>query len=895
MDEKKQFDKFLGGEEELPRDVPMLRLVASRASEIAAMNYSIENPQQTKLIFQKLPVHMRRRIMSHNAKRMPRRLREAHTRQMAKSGLPPKNKRPSRKYRRRPRNLLLEYNRRQRDKVWLETHIWHAKRFHMTEKWGYKIPNFPNDRCFRANYRAIAKHCLIQDISYYSCIEITGPLSFLIDTLKRHCNTNELTFGAKVYLSGTREGNLMFYKEDGYPKFPIGNVNFLWKPPDDSLLKTIWIWVHPCFYTDFISAVIASFKFELNSLQTDNMVDISETVVESERNDSKIIAKKKAAVENNCFSKHVEYHNGTNCTMILLNHRLNRFRLCGPLALDIITNALRLPNLELIKELPEQEQSQVKTNVEEETTMEVVEISTEVDTESKESSGTTAKKSWFNEYHRKKENIEYFKVQQELFDVLKDLKSPNQLPPNIVIALTVLDPRFFMPQTRTRSERNNKVSDRIPMPPTLANRSPIWESDVRKFVETNLKSTTQINKLRSKNLVPGVSNDDNYNENIISKIPILLLQRPGCFTDKKCLGFTSAIDIIIPAGWAMPFWLSFILRCARPGGLKESKSIILENLDLNSPNFNSPDTSAYVREALNTKLEMMERYFRYPPNRRVNFVKLGISSPFYCEWKILMREWTDMDDFYVLRNKNLLSHLETSISNRKSMLGKNKNRKGRKFNVQSTITPLDKTLFPDDNCLIPVKISIEKRGCPKNFSVICLPSTDDLKNYENNNNWSGPVQSIQKDPNENKRKLLRRGHLAILKRLRRQRVRRKRKLENRQNILQEKGSDINLVEIMKRVRRKTIKPNRGIIEKQAQVMSSLYLPKCTKVKNSCDREVMGYVVQGDFSFTESKGIGLGYVVLPSLFSLTDKGNNIVLVRNTTTRQYRIARLEILIT
>jgi hypothetical protein len=82
--------------------------------------------------------------------------------QLRKSGLPPEPKRPSRKFRRRPNNLLLEYNRRQKRFVWLETHLWHAKRFHMTEKWGYKLADFPNDKSFRACYRATANHCLLQ-------------------------------------------------------------------------------------------------------------------------------------------------------------------------------------------------------------------------------------------------------------------------------------------------------------------------------------------------------------------------------------------------------------------------------------------------------------------------------------------------------------------------------------------------------------------------------------------------------------------------------------------------------------------------------------------------------------------------------------------------------------
>ena len=49
---------------------------------------------------------------------------------------------------------------------WLETHIWHAKRFHMASLWGHKIPHFPNDKGWRACYRAATSKCLMWDFSY---------------------------------------------------------------------------------------------------------------------------------------------------------------------------------------------------------------------------------------------------------------------------------------------------------------------------------------------------------------------------------------------------------------------------------------------------------------------------------------------------------------------------------------------------------------------------------------------------------------------------------------------------------------------------------------------------------------------------------------------------------
>lgn len=156
-------------------------------------------------VFGALPKHMRRRAMSHNTKRLPCRLREVANRMVKQKyslfnllhnifclffhrlsiseyidisvsfllqrerslqAGPKKKKeqakRKSRKARRRHGNLLLEFNRRQRKNIWLETHIWHAKRFHMVKKWGYCLGNKPTYKCYRSCHRAMSGHCLLQ-------------------------------------------------------------------------------------------------------------------------------------------------------------------------------------------------------------------------------------------------------------------------------------------------------------------------------------------------------------------------------------------------------------------------------------------------------------------------------------------------------------------------------------------------------------------------------------------------------------------------------------------------------------------------------------------------------------------------------------------------------------
>lgn len=175
----------------------------ARAAEINAMVKAVSQKSSNSLVFQSLPRHMRRRAMGHDVKRLPRRLREiakrevcpscwvGHVRslsyeaivvkclgeyyfcilQMEKSVHQKKEQSKSkcRKARRRHGNLRLEFNRRQRKNIWLETHIWFTKRFHMVKKWGYCLADRPTMKCYRACYRAMSNHCLLQ-VNVYNLI-----------------------------------------------------------------------------------------------------------------------------------------------------------------------------------------------------------------------------------------------------------------------------------------------------------------------------------------------------------------------------------------------------------------------------------------------------------------------------------------------------------------------------------------------------------------------------------------------------------------------------------------------------------------------------------------------------------------------------------------------------
>uniref|UniRef100_A0A1Y1MQ62 Uncharacterized protein n=1 Tax=Photinus pyralis TaxID=7054 RepID=A0A1Y1MQ62_PHOPY len=305
MDEEKHFDFALGGERKLPPRVDILNFCTSRLDEIKSMRQALKTTTAAKLVFQQLPKHMRRRVMAHNTKRLPRRLRQRHLSQLQKAGMPVRQKRPSRKYRRRPHNLLAEYANRQRRIRWLETHIWHAKRFHMVERWGCKLAYRPCDKAFRACYRATAKHCLVQDISYFTCIEVKGPSAVLIAKLKDiSLLSNGLSVGAKAYLNGNREGSVVLCDQGTL----LGTVYFHWKPleNDEQVERTIWIWVHAAYYPDTLCLLTKCF-------------DLKET------------------------GKDTLVYTNSNSQIQLseLKNSLNRFKLTGPLSCAVLTRCLR--------------------------------------------------------------------------------------------------------------------------------------------------------------------------------------------------------------------------------------------------------------------------------------------------------------------------------------------------------------------------------------------------------------------------------------------------------------------------------------------------------------------------------------------------------------------------
>ncbi|XP_011269852.2 ribonucleases P/MRP protein subunit POP1-like isoform X3 [Camponotus floridanus] len=668
------------------------------------------------------------------------------------------------------------------EKICLETHTWHAKRFHMIDKWGYKIPYYLNDKSHKASNNGETKYCLLQDISYYTCIEIVGEKNWLEAALGEHCNPKK-TFAEKMYTNGQREGTIMFFKKNGYPQFPIGYVNFFWKLSETNI-KTIWIWVHPAFYSDFLSEIISSFEFKQNNVEQ-NKTDISHNL-----NDL--------------------YTNNAGCEMRVLKCALNRFRLSRLEAVTVLTEALHVPSV------------------------------TELDLD-----------------------LENYPMREEQDSSLNDEK----------LDTTSTDPRFYLPPRKTETEIPSSAENLRCQLPTDLSRSPIWDAQIRHIVSNSCVSTNTIDKFMDAASI----SDPHFNKDAVAKIPILLIQKPT----EASLGLNYRIDIIIPSRWAMAFWIALITQSPLVGGLRQTKLIIFESLGTYVPDINDPDTPAYMRGASKRKKILTNKYFSHSPNQRVNFIKFGIRSPFFCDWKNLTKGWSDVKDFYVLRHFRLLAYLRNEIESNKR---KNARSKSTVQESEFDFQKFDKY----KNCLVRVGLSMVSEGTPKEFAIICMPKRKDLRRFQNNKNYDGPVEKYHTDPNENFRKILFKLYLMQMKQLRRDRVELEKTFQD--NVLPEEVHSIQ-----DEINRALLLEFRKIISDDfAERIRKWYLPKSTEVRHSCDREVMGYVTIGSYSLLRAKGIGIGYVTLPSLLEIIRKKSNIVLVRNTKDLQYRLARLKILV-
>ncbi|GAC75132.1 ribonucleases P/MRP protein subunit [Moesziomyces antarcticus T-34] len=180
----------------LPTSIELESLVSSRAFQIQSFLRSIKSAKSatTTRAWQLLPRHARRRAASHNLLRLPTRLRSKALAELRSSTTQARTRSDIRK--RLPSYGVIRATLRRKklaerashpQRRWLETHLWHAKRFRMTtekgkgkerdqgtehNRWGFVLPETTMMKSHRASWRSALEFVTVHDTSYFSVFRL---------------------------------------------------------------------------------------------------------------------------------------------------------------------------------------------------------------------------------------------------------------------------------------------------------------------------------------------------------------------------------------------------------------------------------------------------------------------------------------------------------------------------------------------------------------------------------------------------------------------------------------------------------------------------------------------------------------------------------------------------
>ncbi|KAH7915836.1 ribonucleases P/MRP protein subunit POP1-domain-containing protein [Hygrophoropsis aurantiaca] len=567
-----RFDSMQG----LPSAIDVEKFTEARAYEIDAMQKAIQNAGEgsTHRAWQTLPRHLRRRAASHDVRRVPVRLRDKARAEMD----PVRKKALGRSHPKRGKANQISrtdsFLRRQKDKAWLETHIWHAKRTKMENLWGYRLAVTPTEKSFRPSHRASMHGSILHDASYFSLIELNGPESILQAILESCCDPQGP--GTKRGISGSRMLDMHIYKPGSYPFDLVGPVSILWKPlqvksgksdepdpepseqpktrkrkgkakateePDPSRpvfhRRMLWVRSHPAIHEEVSEALKSSASQVLQAAKQRDPETRREVQIADMRD------------------------------------KVNVFEIMGPKSSQVIKGALTPAGDENRQEF---------------------------------------KKFWSS---------------------LTDLQTAGSLPRGMIIGFKVLDPRLKFPPKNAKPQKidpqHPSSSPAFSFPTSVLAQSDIWDEASQGGPKKPRYKKKDLDDRRAKNLVPGTAlralrQDD--------RVPVLLIQRSLESTSSSQQSIHGWY-LIVPANWSMPFLSSLVYTGTRIAGQRERETQAFEAGTAYFPR-DYPLTPFYQTFADERELKEKEAWERKPSAKRPNFEKLQTRSPWKPDWEVVL-------------------------------------------------------------------------------------------------------------------------------------------------------------------------------------------------------------------------------------------------------------------
>ncbi|KAF9468581.1 ribonucleases P/MRP protein subunit POP1-domain-containing protein [Collybia nuda] len=686
--------------ERLPGAIDVEKFTEARAFEIDAMQNAIKSvsANSTQRAWQALPRHLRRRAASHDVRRVPLRLREK-----ARAEMDPVRKKISgqsspKHGKGKSLSRTMSFLKRQHDKLWLETHIWHAKRMKMENMWGYRLALHPTEKAYRPSHRASVHGSIIHDASYYSLIEVKGPERVLKLVLDACCDPQSFSPGSTRYSGGSRSFDTHIYEPGSYPFGLIGPITVIWQP-----FPTILPTAHD------LGDVTSEGDESSTERKREGKKESKENVVEITPDTTRVVwLRSHPSIHNDIFSslqttvalvleaeKHTTTTPGVDIQVEIadLRGQVGAFEIMGPKSCQVLKGALT--------PIP----------------------------------------------HDQREDFKKF------WSSLTHLQTSGSAPRGMIIGFKVIDPRLRFPPKNAKLEPPK--SDHVPgatraFPSSSLAETEIWNASVRnKLVKPRYKKK-DLDERRAKAsiLIPGTPLKATRQDN---RVPVMLIQRsidsPG--SDSQAIhGWT----LIIPAGWSMAFFSSLTFTGTRVGGQRERQTQSFEAGTCYFPR-DYPSSIGYNVYATKREQEDRERWERKPPSKRTNFEKLGTRSPWKADWEVLLGlrkpQGEEGDDFIPTQRETetnlngitvkawLLRGVEAPkiISNISNLTnhGAGLLQELNRFRLKRGQGTMGIDHKPEELLkagLVSIKIKVIKRGAPEDLALIYSVEDDEAKKWE---------------------------------------------------------------------------------------------------------------------------------------------------------------------
>eukprot|EP00658_Telonema_sp_P-2_P027250 TRINITY_DN21078_c0_g1_i2.p1 TRINITY_DN21078_c0_g1~~TRINITY_DN21078_c0_g1_i2.p1 ORF type:complete len:384 (+),score=94.95 TRINITY_DN21078_c0_g1_i2:182-1333(+) len=146
----------------------------------------------------------------------------------------------------------------------LETHVWHAKRGHMSTLWGHRLCVRPCDHGDGFLFKSLAEHCTLTDASYMKPIQLRGTTDRLLELLQSVLPPKR-SMSARV-IDGELQYNAVLHAHSQWPHHAIGPVSIVWRAPSQPHHpRELWVWVHPLMLEEAEVALGGHEDVELSS------------------------------------------------------------------------------------------------------------------------------------------------------------------------------------------------------------------------------------------------------------------------------------------------------------------------------------------------------------------------------------------------------------------------------------------------------------------------------------------------------------------------------------------------------------------------------------------------------------------------------------------------------